>query len=1107
LELAVSWLYKHDSGLRLPYQDHLSALIHEPTFRQTVGDAVFNKARVIKDLGNLAVHSQRPVRQFDALTATKELFHVCYWLARTYSTAAKPAAGLTFDTASVPKPTATPAPAAATIQTVDQLKRLEQELRERDEKLSALLADRTTLDAELVRLREEVAAAKKANTAKPDSHDYSEAETRDFFIDLLLKEAGWTLDKSEDREYPVTGMPNNEGNGFVDYVLWGDDGRPLGLVEAKRTKRDARVGQQQAKLYADCLEQQFGQRPVIFYSNGYDHWLWDDTNYPPRPVQGFYKKAELELLVQRRTSRKTLAGTPVNKAIVERFYQHRAIRRIAETFERDHQRKALVVMATGAGKTRTVIALCELLMRCHWAKRVLFLADRIALVRQAVNAFKTHLPDSSPVNLVTDKDEEGRVFVSTYPTMMGLIDDATDGQRRFGVGHFDVVIIDEAHRSVYQKYGAIFDYFDSMLVGLTATPKDEIDRNTYRLFDLESGIPTDAYALDDAVSDGFLVPARAVAVPLRFQREGIKYADLSEEEQEQWDALEWDEDGQTPDHVEAAAVNRWLFNEDTVDKVLEHLMTRGQRVAGGDRLGKTIVFAKNNDHALFIADRFNKGYPHYKGEFARVITFKTEYAQNLIDNFSNPAKSPHIAVSVDMLDTGIDIPEVVNLVFFKLVRSKTKFWQMVGRGTRLCPNLFGPGKNKEFFYLFDYCQNLEFFNQQLPATDGSLSESLGTRLFKTRVNLLVALDQRLAEAGVTPVTSVQTVREVRAVYGDDEQSVRADTATLLRSQVAAMNMDNFIVRPKRRFVERYAQEEPWQKLGTEQVGELVHEVASLPSELVEEDEEAKRFDLLMLHLQLAVLHVEPGFERLKEQVRTIVGMLEDKDSIPMVREQMVLIQAVAGEEWWADVTVPMLETARKRLRALVKLIEKIQRKPVYTDFEDLMGDEAAIALPEFTSVGDRTKFLAKVRQFLKAHEDHIAIHRLRRNQPLTASDLAELERMMLEAGVGTSDDIARAKEKSQGLGLFIRSLVGLDREAAKQAFGHFLSGGTSTANQVEFINLVVDHLTEHGVMDASLLYESPFTDVSPRGPEGVFSPKEVDRLVEVLGEIRQRAAA
>lgn len=490
-----------------------------------------------------------------------------------------------------------------------------------------MLADKDALDAELNRLRAEIAEAKKANTATPDDHDYSEAETRDYFIDLLLKEAGWPLDQKRDREYEVAGMPNAKGKGFVDYVLWGDDGLPLGLVEAKRTRRDARVGQNQAKLYADCLETQFGRRPVIFYSNGYEHWLWDDTNYPPRAVQGFYKKAELELLIQRRSSRKPLGPADISGTIVERFYQTRAIRRVAEAFEKDHERKALLVMATGAGKTRTVIALVDLLMRCNWAKRMLFLADRIALVNQAGNAFKKFLPDAAPVNLVTEKATEGRVFVSTYPTMMGLIDDTRDGLRRFGVGHFDLVVIDEAHRSVFQKYRAIFDYFDSFLVGLTATPKGELDRNTYALFDLETNVPTDAYPLEDAVKDGFLVPAQAVSVPLKFQQQGIKkYEDLSEEDRDRWDELEWDEEGGIPDEVEAPAVNKWLFNADTVDKVLEHLMTRGLKVAGGDRLGKTILFAKNQAHADFIRERFDHHYPKLKGHFAQVITFKTEYA-------------------------------------------------------------------------------------------------------------------------------------------------------------------------------------------------------------------------------------------------------------------------------------------------------------------------------------------------------------------------------------------------------------------------------------------------------------------------------------------------
>ena len=445
------------------------------------------------------------------------------------------------------------------------------------------LADKATLERELERLSAELVEAKKKAAATPDDHDYSEAETRDYFIDLLLTEAGWPFGKDQpvngrDVECEVTGMPNNKGLGYVDYVLWGDDGLPLGLVEAKRTRKSPQEGQQQAKLYADRLEKQFGQRPVIFYTNGFEHWMWDDCAYPPRSVQGFYTKDELRLIIQRRTSKLPLAEMEINPVIVERYYQKRSIRRIGEAFETGNHRKALVVMATGAGKTRTVIALSDVLIRANWAKRILFLADRTALVNQAVNAFKAFLPDSAPVNLVTDRNEEGRVYVSTYPTMMNLINGDADGERRFGVGHFDLVVIDEAHRSVFKKYQAIFDYFDSLLIGLTATPREEISRNTYRLFDLETGVPTDAYSLDEAVKDNFLVPFKAVSVPLKFQRQGIRYDDLSDEEKEEWDELEWDEeDPLPPDHVDAGAINKWLFNADTVDKVLETLMTKGIR--------------------------------------------------------------------------------------------------------------------------------------------------------------------------------------------------------------------------------------------------------------------------------------------------------------------------------------------------------------------------------------------------------------------------------------------------------------------------------------------------------------------------------------------------
>lgn len=1083
LELAVDWLYKAEPALTLPYQDNLAALLAEPTFTTLVTQRIAAKARIIKDHGNRAVHTQKVISQYDALTACRELFQFTYWLAHRYARGARPAPELTFNDALLPKTSPVPQ------QTQKKLEDLAASLAAKDESLATLLKDKTALDEEIQKLRAEVAAAKAANAAAPDTHDYNEAETRDAFIDLLLKEAGWDLTQpGKDTEFPVQGMPNNTGEGFVDYVLWGEDGKPLAVVEAKRTRRSAEVGRQQAMLYADCLENQFGQRPLIFYTNGYDHWLWDDTFYPPRQVQGFFTRDELKLAIDRRAIRKPLESVPSDTAIVERYYQERAIRKVVATFERK-QRKALLVMATGAGKTRTVIALSDVLQRANWVKRVLFLADRNALVKQAVNAFKRHLPASSPVNLVSERDEDGRVYVCTYQTMMGLIDEMKGGQKRFGPGYFDLVVIDEAHRSVYKKFGAIFNYFDSLLVGLTATPKDEVDRNTYQLFELENGVPTDEYSLEEAVRDKWLVPSVPISLQMQFPREGIVYNDLSPEEKEEWDAIEWDEDGSVPDRVNAESVNRWLFNADTVDKVLEHLMTQGQKVAGGDRLGKTILFAKNHDHAEFIAKRFDINYPHYAGHFARVIDFKVEYAQSLIDNFCVMDKAPHLAISVDMLDTGIDVPEVVNLVFFKLVRSRTKFWQMVGRGTRLCPDLFGPGKDKKNFYIFDVCGNLEFFNQPVPAAAGGSQPGLSERIFGQRVQLISELDAAAEH------------RPDEALAG-----LRTATASTLREQVAGMPPDNFLVRAKRRLVEKYSDLVAWEHLGVPEQGELVREVAALPSAVVDADQDAKQFDLVMLSLQLAVLRVEPRFTELKKSVIAIASALMEKQAIPMVRDQLQLIEEVQTDQFWELVTVPELEQVRIRLRSLVKFIEKSRREPVYTNFEDELRGTQHIPLPGISIGVDVERVRTKALTFLKDKLDEPALYKVRWNEPLTPADLVALENMLIHAGVGTAEEIERAAQEEQGLGLFVRSLVGLDRAAAKRAFSRFIEERHLNASQLDFVNLVIDHLTQCGWMKPEQLYSSPITDEFSAGPNTVFNDEAaIHALVETLSAVRKSA--
>ena len=1112
LESAVKWIYQHDPSLPSAYGDSLNTLLNEAAFKALEGGRIFDVARKIQRAGNRAVHQSKAPSKLEAVEIVSALFQFCLWFAFTYGRTSKPDLSLRFN------PHRLLDAGEAERASLRERQELEAQLEHESEELAAAqlrLADSTRtaeeLNAELAKLRAEVAAAKKkaAETVPPEAFDWSEAQTRKFKIDALLAEAGWTgFVEGRDTEYEVHGMPSDSGVGYVDYVLWGADGLPLAVVEAKKALADPKVGMEQAKLYADCLEAETGQRPVIYCSNGYEHWLWDDTQYPSRRVQGFCTRDELALLIQRRTARRPLVSLDVGEQIVDRHYQRRAISAIAEHFEQSRQRKALLVMATGAGKTRTVIALVDLLMRAGWVKRVLFLADRTALVNQAVNAFKTHLPDSAPVNLVTEGNVDGRVYVSTYQTMVGKIDEyRADETRRFGVGHFDLVVIDEAHRSVYRKYRGIFEYFDSLLMGLTATPKDEVDKNTYDLFDLETGVPTDAYSLDDAIKDGFLVPPQSVSVQLKFVREGIRYDDLSEDEKDDWDELDWgtDDEGSPlapPEAVDPAELNKWLFNTDTVDRVLEYLMTEGVKVAGGDRLGKTIIFAKNQKHAEFIKERFDANYPSLDaGNFARVITHQVKYGQSLIDDFSNKAKAPHIAISVDMLDTGIDVPEVVNLVFFKLVRSKTKFWQMLGRGTRLCGDLFGPGEDKTHFNVFDFCGNLEYFSQPLVPVAKSSGKSLSEILFSARLELLATLD------------SV-------AALGDE----RAEIAATLHKTVASMNPDNFLVRPHLELVERFSSLEAWETASLADLAELNERVAKLPDQLDADSEDAKRFDVVMLNAQLGLLRREP-FERQRKRIIRVASALADLGTaIPVVAQQQELIVDIQTDEWWADVTYPMLEDARKRLRNLVQLIVHTNKNVLYSDFADEFGGASVIKLPgtgdpggdgdagDDDDAGDGgagvefAQFRKKTQHFLTENLATDVVAKVRSGETLTLVDMDALQRVLVAAGIGDDDSFAEASKRAGSFGLFIRSLVGLDRAAAKRAFAKFLDDKRYSTNQIRFVEMVIDYLTEHGTVEERRVYESPFISVAPEGPDAIFVSDDVDEFFEIVKHLRETAA-
>lgn len=1112
LEQAVHWLYEHDRDLRMPYDRSLNAMLTSTDFEKLLPPPILQKARLIQKVGNQAVHSSQFIGSGDAQNLVRELFHVLFWLARTYTRASDPKSiEATFDANRIPKLVrADDAVALSREQLKKQEVQFQQQIEAQHKTLeareaaiaeqAATLAERESLlakvNAELVAARAELAKAKAANIKVPDDHDYDEADTRRYFIDVLLREAGWAIGKTAAVEVPVIGMPNEKNEGFVDYVLWGADGKPLAVVEAKRTLKDPDVGQQQAKLYADCLEKMKGQRPLIFYSNGNHTWLWDDCRAAPREVQGFYTREELELAIRRRGLQTEPKKLSINSAIVERSYQQRAIRSMCESLSKG-RRAGLLTMATGTGKTRVSIALVELLMRANWVKRVLFLADRVALVKQATNAFKAHLPDTSPVNLVTEKDGQGRVFLSTYPTMMGLIDEMEGDSRKYGIGHFDLIIIDEAHRSVYQKYGAIFRYFDSYLVGLTATPRDEVHHDTYHLFGLEKGVPTDAYGLDEAVADGYLVPPKAHSVPIKFVREGIKYDELTPEEQEHWESLDWGdrEDDWIPDEVHASKVNKQLFNESTVDLMLQHLMQNGLKVEGGDKLGKTIIFAVNQKHAQFIADRFDHHYPHLKGEFARVITHSVNYVQDLIDKFSDKTKLPQIAISVDMLDTGIDVPEVLNLVFFKAVRSKVKFLQMIGRGTRLCSDLFGPGQDKSEFFIFDFCGNFEFFNENPKGAVSTSGDPLQKRLFKRRIELMTLLSTK-----ELPVHIGKDVSELK--------KLGADITGNLHGEVAAMNLDNFIVRAEREHVTKFSKREAWDALDDMALVELRDRVAGLPSESESEPITAKLFDLTCLNLQVALYKSTSDFKTLRNRVIEIAEDLESKETIPAVKAELALIQDMQTEDYWKDITLPMIETIRKKLRGLIQFIDRSSIKPVYSVLTDEIGEATAIELQDFSTGINLAQYKKKVEAYIRANANHVAIAKLKLNKPLTPTDLNELERFVYES------DIVESRERfeecfgnEKPLTAFIRSLVGLDRNAAKEAFGRFLDANKYNSQQIRFVEMIIEKLTQNGVMDPGQLYEPPFTGLHYKGLDGAFGDADAESIIEILRKINCSIAA
>lgn len=1077
LELAVKWVYAADTSMEMPYRDNLQSLLHEPSFRFAVERNTWGKLPFIAKLGNEAVHTGHNIQKGDALLCLQSLFEFVQWIDYCYGTAYQERE---FDPALIP--------AEKIAVDVKKIKEQESLL---DEKQAEIEKLRKQIEEMSARFTAEKDQHKKERTFQPD--DLSEFATRKRFIDVDLREMGWKLegvDADVQVEYEVDGMAGKAGQkGYVDYVLFGKDGLPLAVVEAKRASKDPNNGWKQAVLYADCLERKFGRRPMIFITNGFETYFWDDQTSPKRQVSGIFSKNDLQKLMNRRTERLKLETVPISDKITDRYYQKEAIRAVCGQIEKGF-RKHLLVMATGTGKTRTASSLTDVLSRGKYVTNILFLADRTALVKQAKDDFKNYLPDLSLCNLCTNKDDRNaRIVFSTYPTMLNAIDDTKtkDGQRLFTPAHFDLIIIDESHRSIFKKYRAIFQYFDAILVGLTATPKTDVDRNTYDFFEMEHGVPTYAYDYETAVyQDKVLVPYYNYEVKTKFLEEGITYDDLSEEDKARYED-DFTEDGVMPEFIPSAALNQFVFNEKTVDQVLQDLMERGIHVAGGDRLGKTIIFAQNKRHAQFIVDRFNALYPQYHGNFAQRVVCDDSYAQTVIEDFKIPEKAPHIAVSVDMMDTGIDVPECVNLVFFKKVRSKAKFWQMIGRGTRLCKGLScidqidGEYTDKRRFLIFDYCGNFEYFRQHKEGYETRETKTLSENIFGKQVRLMMALQE--------------------SAFADaDYQAWRKELAETCHGQVANLKRELIAVKMRLRYVEKYQKEDAFAHISDLDKGELEREIAPLAF-LDDPDEFAKRFDNFMYGLMLAHLEQMPSFKYAKKQLCDMAALLEKKVTIPQIKEKLPLIREIGTDAFWEAKDLLLFEKVRKELRALIQFLDEGEKKhQIITKLTDPVTEQQEGVQME--AAYDFEDYRAKVNRYVNEHGDTLAIHKLTHNIPLSQGDYQELERI-LTSELGSREDYVREFGDTP-FGLLIRKIAKLDHEAAMAAFSAFINDQSLNQKQIAFVHKVIQHIELNGYMENPAELTKPPFD-KPISFLKLFDAKTRKELVDTINTVRENA--
>jgi len=1077
VERMVGALYQMH-GLPKPIQPTLNDLLHNDVFRDLAPKPIYLKFHAIRDAGNKAAHGETVSKQ-TALWLVKEAYDLARWFFVAFS------GGEASQCGQYQEPKVENQDSDSKAKLKEQKKAILEKLAAQEALLQALLAE-----LEQSRTQAQNAEQKLADIAEStakgqqvaDVFKFDEATTRKRLIDRQITDAGWHVGdngvntEQVGQEIEVNHQPTNSEKGRIDYVLWDDNGKPLAVIEAKKASENAEKGRTQARLYADGLEKDHGQRPVIFYTNGFDIWIWDDQQgYPPRKIFGFYSKDSLQYLVYQRRAKQALNSLSPKAEIAGRLYQIETIKRVTERFTNQY-RKGLIVQATGTGKTRVAIALTELLIRAGWVKRVLFLCDRRELRKQAKDAFNDYLNEPLvTVGASTAKDRQKRIYLATYPAMAKVF-------QTFDVGFFDLVIADESHRSIYNVYGDIFRYFDCLQVGLTATPVEFVTRNTFQLFECENQAPTAYYSFERAVEEHYLVPFEVQTYTTDFLRRGIKYQQLTDEQRQELEDL--GEDAQTL-NFEVRDIDKNVYNKDTNRHIIRNLMENGIRDASGQQVGKTIIFARNHEHALLLRNVFDEMYPQYGGKVCQVIDNYDPRAEQLIDDFKQIDNELTIAISVDMLDTGIDVPEVVNLVFAKPVFSKVKFWQMIGRGTRLCPNLFGLGKDKTGFRIFDHWGNFDYFEFHYKPVEPVVSKPLLQQLFETRIALADAALQA-AEPAFFEIAEA-----------------------LIAKDINQLPDESIAVREKWRTKQNLSQPETLHQWAPATVAGLKTEIAPLMQWVsVRGATDAYELDLLIARMQIELLRNSSRFDDLKITLMDRVNGLQMH--LNQVREKAELIKQVRATEFWNQVSVPALEDVRKQLRDIIHhQASGGGGGTSTTKIIDITEDTAQIESGQRSSTirsVDMKVYQQQVEQALRELFDtDPTLKKIRRGESVSTIELENLTSLVLIQHPDVRLDVLKGfYGEALPMDHIIRSIVGMEPDAVRERFEWFVQKHPRlTAKQTQFLSLLQNHIAKYGAIEIERLYEDPFTLVDADGIDGVFNNEaDSEELITIINTFK-----